>query len=369
MTKVWRGVVLGVAMIATSIGVPVASGADTVTYSSGFGSLACPISSTCYASLYKNAGGANNQHSEVATTTAVATTGFHAVTAPSLGQPGETGALTCGAQKHCLDALSTGIAKTVNGGLSWTTSPTPANVVFSAVACRGESLCLAGGYDADHSTVALYRSTNFGASWTASRLPSLPHASGETASILSCATNTLCMAQLSDDVLSSTNGGASWTTVTLPTGLRMQSLSCSGISAPYQCVAGLVGATRMYFARTTNLGATWSTVAVGPAGGSDSLTPSALAVGCYKNLCVLGGQRVGATTSGLLFRSVNAGSSFIQVGLSSGVTSVPVVCVASPSVALAGVQLGVEPTKASLLRTIDQGAHFTTVSFPAALVS
>ena len=362
-------------MVLSSLVVATPGGAEPITFSSGIGSLACPTSSTCYASLYKNAGGVGNSHSELASTSAVALSRFRAASAPSLGQPGEAGSLACGAQKKCLEALSTGIARTTDGADSWTTSPTPADDSFSSITCLRITLCLAGGYDVDHSTVVLLRSTSFGGSWTPAALPVLPHPAGESVDAVSCASATACMAHLSDNVspagvvISSTDGGASWSVVTLPAGTQLDALSCSGISAPYQCVAGLRDSTRMYFARTKDLGATWHLVAVGPSGGSGGLTPFPMAVGCVKSFCLLGGQRVSSSTVGLLYRSVDTGGSFTRVSVASGVTRVSAISFASTTVALAGVQSGIEPTRASLMRTTDGGAHFEAETFPAGLVS
>ncbi len=371
--KQWRSLAVGGALFIASL-VQGAPADATITYSSGFGSLVCPTQTTCYASLFKNAGGVGNDHSEVAATSSVGLSGFHAVVAPSLGQPGEPGSLTCGAQKSCLDALSTGIARTTDGAVSWTTTPTPANFSFSSVSCLGLTLCLAGGYDADHSTVSLLRSTTFGRSWTPATLPTLPHPANEVVDQVACASTTACMAHVGDNVnpagsvLRSSDGGSTWSVVTLPSGTQLDALSCSGISAPSQCVAGLRSSTRMYFARTADLGSTWHVTAVGPAAGT-ALAPFPMAVGCFKTLCLLGGQRVGSSTVGLLYRSVNGGSSFTRVAVPAGATRVSAIAFSSAKVALVGIQLGIEPTTASLMRTTDAGAHFATESFPPGLIS
>ena len=183
------------------------------------------------------------------------------------------------------------------------------------------------------------------------------------------------MAHVSDNVspagivISSTDGGASWSVVTLPAGTQLDALSCSGVAAPFQCVAGLRSSTRMYFARTKDLGATWHLVAVGPSGGSGSITPFPMTVGCFKTFCLIGGQQVSLTSRGLLYRSADTGGSFTRVPVPADVTRVSTIAFASATVALVGVQVGIEPTRASLMRTTDAGAHFTVESFPSRLVS
>ena len=165
--KIWIAAITAALSLGSFV-IASQAGADPIVYSSGYGSLACPTSTTCYASLYKNAGGVGNQHSEMAENTSVGLSAFHAVTTPSLGQPGEAGQLACGGQKRCLDATTGGIEVSLDRGSTWSPTPTPTHDQFAAVACRGQSLCIAGGYDVDHSTVTLLRSTNFGGSWTRS---------------------------------------------------------------------------------------------------------------------------------------------------------------------------------------------------------
>ena len=125
----------------------------------------------------------------------------------------------------------------------------------------------------------------------------------------------------------------------------------------------------MYFARTKDLGATWHLVAVGPSGGSGSITPFPMTVGCFKTFCLIGGQQVSLTSRGLLYRSADTGGSFTRVPVPADVTRVSTIAFASATVALVGVQVGIEPTRASLMRTTDAGAHFTVESFPSRLVS
>ena len=88
--KIWIAAITAALSLGSFV-IASQAGADPIVYSSGYGSLACPTSTTCYASLYKNAGGVGNQHSEMAENTSVGLSAFHAVTTPSLGQPGEEG--------------------------------------------------------------------------------------------------------------------------------------------------------------------------------------------------------------------------------------------------------------------------------------
>ena len=115
------------------------------------------------------------------------------------------------------------------------------------------------------SNVKVYRSTNFGGSWTALGTTGLPTTSFNIRGfgVAFSNQNTMGIVANSGRVYISTNGGTSWTLATTPTnnGLSLSSIWFDEVNPGLIYVASVApDSTKNHLWRSSDLGATWTTI-------------------------------------------------------------------------------------------------------------
>lgn len=108
------------------------------------------------------------------------------------------------------------LAATTDGARTWSGPTLPGAGLLTAIACPGETTCVAGGQSPDAAAAVVFR-TGDGEHWSAVPVPS----SGPI-DVIRCPDATHCLAVGMDkrtrvpSVLASTDGGATWSTATVP---------------------------------------------------------------------------------------------------------------------------------------------------------
>ena len=224
--------------------------------------------------------------------------GWHLDSMTDPSGDGET--MSCPSTTTCLASGSSSIWVTTNSGTSWTEEAPPGDGSYTieSTACGTPTLCVAFLTDSsgDEPSVA-YTSTNLGASWTPTTLPSsVDLVNDSSCSGLFCVATSQSFLSGTTGVISSTNGGRTWTATTLdvPADSELNAASCS--TATDCIVTGLEFLTVSPFSQpfvsgTTNAGATWDVQTV-PGGGT-----APVAAACYEASCIASEYAAGTTAA------------------------------------------------------------------------
>ena len=226
--------------------------------------------------------------------------------------------IVCPTTEVCLGTRGTNIAKTTNGGTTWTTQDYDGPQLFqSAISCPNANLCYAAGYDG-----LLLKNADVanGSRWT-----NLSSGSRNDLTIISCLTATTCYAvgkyepTSNNTILKTNNGGQTWITQTTGITDTLFSISCPNSTTCYG-VTGIAPddysspkpATNHQLVKTTDGGTNWQSSLI------TSTSESFYALACpTTNVCYAGGE------DGTIFKTSNGGMSWILQNFKTSNGSLP----------------------------------------------
>ena len=245
---------------------------------------------------------------------------------------------------------------TTSAGVRWAVSSAqpPFSTLF-ALSCPTASWCYAAGTELVKGSIrsAVARSGNGGLTWVF--LP--PVGPNLFLYGLACPTSGTCVAvSNSPDVLRTTNRGATWKHVALPGAFNEVSVACP--TARLCVAAGTNVRQHPAVWRSLDGGAHWSFVRqLGGLNGSDAIT-------CTRSgTCLVAGSK--SSTVGDVWRSDDAGATWALALLPARTFPIDSVSCAAGTLCYAVGSLG----STEVLRSLDRGAHFTTVPAPQGVSS
>jgi len=332
-----------------------------------FVGIACPDLRTCY--VVNNAGSSG----VLVTHDAWKTETFHSLGAAQPARSGPENDLfaqpVCPDDQTCYLRSSFGpVASTTDGGKSWHAHPLerPTPPFFypyllplgvTSMACPTEKGCVAIQTNGN-----IARTTNGGISWSTVSIGTARSLSG-----VACAGATTCFAVGPDETLLATRDGSTWTRRAYPLGDAGGTLITVVCHGSALCLAaGTDGA----IARTLTGGATWqrSTLSVP---GKDQVILQAAACPTATS-CYVGGYAYSsgapASAQTVLFRTVNAGAAWRPVALPAKIYTINAIACVSAAVCMVGSGDASDDDSypsGSLLLTRDRGATWRQIGSEA----
>lgn len=262
-------------------------------------------------------------------------------------------------------AYSGMILQSTNFGVSWSALTIPASVTFvESISCIDANSCVATG--ATSNQIISIQTNNGGATWGINQFAT----NVNELLTVSCSSSTICIVGGDETnsgnsigaIFRSNNFGGSWTPIPLEQGAGLlDSVSCTG---PLFCVTvGAGGASGAVVQYSTNGGSTWSTSSV-PAG-----INWLYAVNCpTSSLCIAGGYEYNSSTqqtSGVIIYSTDSAQTWslatvpTNVGLIDGIS-----CTGQTFCAAVGNTSNSTQSGLVLLSTT-QGTSWTNSPLPA----
>jgi photosystem II stability/assembly factor-like uncharacterized protein len=263
--------------------------------------------------------------------------------------------LDCPSLTTCYAALQGGLARSVNGGASWTELPWSNSLSLLSLSCPTTRTCFVIAVDAVNGATAtslvIQRDGNAGRS--ATTIKTIPTA-GESAASISCPSVTTCMAVDSSSdrttVLLTSSGGTSWAAHALPSNVGPSiGVSCSGAS---DCVvaAATPNDRGIVAAQTATGGTSWSVHRVGASSDPEG---SGGGISCAEGAaCLLGGY---GTPPSTLYASRAGAASWARHRLPAGPGPLTAVACSTAQVCVA-VGAGVA------VRSLDGGVSWSTAA-------
>ncbi len=313
------------------------------------GELECPVANGCYlAGFGTSTNGLRKQGAGGAWSVPQIASGLPALTA-----------VACATDESC-EAIGPGVAiSSVDAGTTWSSSstPPPSNVDLRSIACPTASDCVAAGSVPSGALVvgAIYRTTDGGATWHPAELPSVGAIRG-----LSCASATVCVAAAggSTPLLVSTDGGASWTAVALASTplVRLNSISCGSSST---CVAVGADDSSNVVVTTSDGGATWSVL-------QGQSVPLLLGVDCSSSTSCVAAGAGGAYGPGIYesvaYATTDVGATWTSVAEVPGSNITSLTCSSTACQAISRIEWGTPAS--SLAASTDGGTTWAQEDFP-----
>ncbi|HVC71350.1 MAG TPA: hypothetical protein VNC61_13930 [Acidimicrobiales bacterium] len=183
---------------------------DDTPWYGGLSSIACPSTTSCFA-------GDNNTPTFGDLAGAIVATRNAGSSWQTQSLPAGVGplpALACPSATTCYATTGAALLATADAGVSWQTQSLPAGTTSSsALACPAVTTCLLIATTLAHTNTEILATTNAGAAWRV--LTVLPN--DENPSALACLSPTTCFA-LGSDILATTDGGTTWNPRPLPAG-------------------------------------------------------------------------------------------------------------------------------------------------------
>jgi hypothetical protein len=166
-----------------------------------------------------------------------------------------SGAVSCPAATTCVAAGHTGLARTTDGGASWTLLPYPSGFAAgpSGLTCGTVDDCVMWAGASQGSLATVVRTGDGGSSWTA------VSTIGMSPKSVDCVTTSVCYAEGRTSIERSTDGGAEWTATSIPDGVTPGPVSCPSSTSCYS-IGMISGGTNAVL--STNDGTTWTTAAL-----------------------------------------------------------------------------------------------------------
>ncbi len=265
--------------------------------------------------------------------------------------------LDCPSLTTCYAALQGGLARSVNGGASWTELPWSNSLSLLGLSCPTTRTCFVIAIDAvngaNATSLVIQRDGNAGRSTTT--LKTIATA-GQSAASISCPSLTTCMAVDSNSdrttVLLTASGGTVWTTHPLPSNVGPAiGVSCSGIAV---CVvaASSPNDRGIVASETATGGTSWTVHRVGASSDPEG---SGGGISCAEGAaCVLAGY---GTPSSTLYASRTGAASWTHHRLSAGPGPLTAVACSTAEFCVA-VGTGVA------VRSLDGGVTWSTAAVP-----
>jgi len=280
----------------------------TTTPGDSFSAIACPTAVTCTA--VGSAPEPNNQGYFVPEALVTTDRGQHWSSQVVPSQLGGLDGIACTSVDLCI-VIGEGIARTTNGGATWSLVSAPPHLSINSLACSTTSFCIIGGAGPGSGATAPSMdsvSQDSGASWSAPVVAGGASGLGE----ISCSDTQHCVGLIESDATNSygtgfpivtSNGGNTWERGSMAVG---QSLSC--VKSVCISVGGLWQSTTNTYPGdafvSTDDGIDWSSMNIS--------TPEALnAVTCLsaKDCVAVGGNFPSATTAVIMIYTTAAASS------------------------------------------------------------
>jgi RNA polymerase sigma factor (sigma-70 family) len=201
----WIGAVALVAIVGTSA-------ALLVRGTSGGGAARSPAAS----------GTSSLAAAPAAALATIARAGFHEATVPALPPDAIFRGAACPTSQECL-AVGGGsggvVARTIDGGATWTTSVLASISGLDAIACPSPQACVAAGRTGSDGHAAFFSTADAGATWQPASAPA-----DASASVIRCPDAQHCLAvgervstgAATPSVLQSTDGGRTWKAGAIP---------------------------------------------------------------------------------------------------------------------------------------------------------
>ncbi len=201
-------------MVATTDGGQTWSFQPVPEPTSNIYALACPDSSTCFATSVTDGSIAILNTVDGGTQWSLQTT---------FSQPNTYFGISCPSSVACVSVSSSYSASTQDAGATWSTGPLPPGTSGSnAISCPSINVCFAS------TALGVISTTDGGSTWSSQTLPSnvWPNEGGDVEGISCPSTQTCVVAHGAESLFVTNDGGSTWTSTTLTGGGDISRVDC-----------------------------------------------------------------------------------------------------------------------------------------------